>query len=83
MHRGIIKFYSEHRGYGYISCEEKAPSTDTGARDNVNEIRRLDDVFVHYSQLQDLGSPREGQEVTFELKDGDRGPEAFNVQVVS
>lgn len=65
MPRGVIKFYSEHRGYGFISSEE--------ARDPRVEI------YVHYSQIKGVKSPREGQLVTFDVKDGERGPEAVNV----
>lgn len=40
-----------------------------------------DDVFVHYSAIQEDGfkSLNEGQEVEFEIVDGSRGPQAANV----
>ena len=40
-----------------------------------------DDVFVHYSAIQEDGfkSLTEGQEVEFEIVDGSRGPQAANV----
>lgn len=39
------------------------------------------DIFVHYSAIQDEGfkTLREGQEVLFEIVDGARGPQAANV----
>jgi len=72
MLRGVIKFYNQSRGYGFISCEETVVAPGSGS-----------DVYVHYSQIEGLGSPQEGQTVTFDVKNGDRGPEAVNVHLVS
>ncbi len=72
MLRGVIKFYNQSRGYGFISCDEKAVAPGSES-----------DLYVHYSQIEGLGSPQEGQTVTFEVKNGDRGPEAVNVHLVS
>jgi CspA family cold shock protein len=69
MPRGVIKFYSADRGYGFIRSEERSGSRD--------------ELYVHYSQIRGASPPREGQAVTFDVKDGDRGPEAVNVQLVS
>jgi cold shock CspA family protein len=69
MPRGVIKFYSEPRGYGFILSDE--------LRD------RREQVFVHYSQIAGTGAPLEGRTVTFEIKVGDRGPEAINVHLIS
>ncbi len=74
MLKGVIKFYSERRGYGFICCEEPA-STAVAARGA--------DVYVHYSQIIELGALQEGQAVTFDLRDGDRGPEAVNVHLAT
>jgi CspA family cold shock protein len=68
---GVIKFYSERRGYGFIEYDEAPP--DGG------------DVFLHYSQAK--GLPRlsltEGARVSFDLKEGHRGLEAVNVQALA
>lgn len=67
MPKGVIKFYSEGRGYGYI--ESNGEISEPG-------------VYVHYSQISD-GDHRtlkEGEEVTFEVKKSQRGLEAVNVQ---
>ena len=42
-----------------------------------------DDVFVHYSVIQNEGfkSLKEGQAVTFEVTDGPKGPQAQNVKL--
>lgn len=72
MPRGVIKFYNDSRGYGFIHCDEvtETPGFASG-------------VFVHYSQVEGLICPLEGQMVTFEIKNGDRGPEAVNVRLIS
>ena len=63
--RGKVKWFSSEKGYGFIQ------------RDNGG------DVFVHFSAIQSEGfkTLSEGQEVEFEVVDGDRGPQAANVQV--
>ena len=61
--RGTVKWFDEKKGYGFISDE------------NGN------DVFVHYSGIQSNGfkSLEEGQEVEFEVIEGQKGPQAVNV----
>ena len=63
MERGKVKWFNSEKGFGFIE------------RENV------DDVFVHFSAIQGDGykSLEEGQEVTFELEEGQRGPQATNV----
>ena len=60
---GKVKWYSAEKGYGFIEREDGS------------------DVFVHYSAIQDEGfkSLTEGQNVEFEIVDGNRGPQAANV----
>lgn len=58
-----VKWFSAEKGYGFIEREDGS------------------DVFVHFSAIQDEGfkSLSEGQNVTFDIVDGNRGPQAANV----
>ena len=60
---GKVKWFSAEKGYGFIEREDGS------------------DVFVHYSAIQDEGfkSLTEGQNLEFEIVDGNRGPQAANV----
>lgn len=60
---GKVKWFSAEKGYGFIEREDGS------------------DVFVHYSAIQDEGfkSLTEGQNVEFEIVDGNHGPQAANV----
>lgn len=64
MSEGVVKWFSAEKGYGFIT-------PDDGGRD----------LFVHHSQIQMNGyrSLEQGQKVTFESQDGDRGPQAVEV----
>ncbi|HEC83595.1 MAG TPA: cold-shock protein [Firmicutes bacterium] len=63
MPRGKVKWFNEAKGYGFIE-QEDGP-----------------DVFVHYTAIEEQGfrSLSEGQEVEFEIKQGDKGPQAVKV----
>ena len=63
MNKGTVKWFNNQKGYGFISDEQG------------------NDVFVHYSGLNMDGfkSLEEGQEVEFEVVQGDKGPQATNV----
>ena len=67
MNTGKVKWFNAEKGYGFIT-------TDEGK-----------DVFVHYSSIQAEGfrSLEEGQNVTFEIVESDRGQQAANVTVVA
>jgi len=64
--RGQVKWFSEKKGYGFITQEDG------------------NDVFVHYSAIGTEGfkTLREGDEVEFEVSQGDKGLQATNVRVV-
>lgn len=62
MTQGTVKWFSEEKGYGFISPDEGT-----------------EDVFVHHSSV-DGPDLREGERVTFEVEEGDRGLKATNVQ---
>ncbi|MRG87296.1 cold shock domain-containing protein [Salinibacillus xinjiangensis] len=60
---GKVKWFNAEKGFGFIE-------RDGG-----------DDVFVHFSAIQAEGfkTLEEGQDVEFEIVEGDRGPQAANV----
>jgi len=62
---GTVKWFSAEKGYGFIEQTEEE-----------------EDVFVHFSAICDEGfkTLEEGEKVEFEIVDGDRGPQAANVQ---
>lgn len=63
--QGTVKWFNAQKGYGFISNEQG------------------DDVFVHYSNIQSDGFKTliEGQTVSYEVADGNKGKEAVNVVV--
>ena len=64
---GIVKWFSDKKGFGFI--------TD-------NESGR--DVFVHYSKIKMEGRKTllDGDRVMYNIKEGNRGPEAIEVRKV-
>ncbi len=63
MMTGKVKWFNSEKGFGFIEREDG------------------DDVFVHFSAIQAEGfkTLEEGQDVEFEIVEGDRGPQAANV----
>jgi cold shock protein len=66
MANGIVKWFNSSKGYGFIE-QEGGP-----------------DVFVHHSGINGSGFTNldEGDSVTFEIEEGQKGPAAVNVTVV-
>ncbi|MBL4730006.1 MAG: cold-shock protein [Sulfurimonas sp.] len=63
---GTVKWFNEEKGYGFIQQEDGSQ-----------------DVFVHFRQVNNPGHGRvslaEGQRVTYEVGEGQKGPQAENV----
>ena len=68
MATGTVKWFNEAKGYGFITPED-------GSKD----------LFVHFSNIEATGfkTLTEGAKVSFESRQGQKGPEAVNVQPIS
>ncbi len=67
MENGTIKWFNDEKGFGFVTREN-------GKKD----------AFVHHSEIQATGfrSLKEGDQVEFDVQDGDKGPKAVNVRKV-
>ena len=63
---GKVKWFNAEKGYGFIAGEDG------------------NDVFAHHSQINAEGfkTLEEGQDVTFDIGQGQKGPQAENITVV-
>ncbi len=63
MNTGTVKWFNADKGYGFITGEDGK------------------DVFVHYTAIQGEGfkTLEEGQTVTYDLSEGEKGLQASNV----
>jgi CspA family cold shock protein len=64
MLKGKVKWFNDNKGFGFLT-QENGP-----------------DVFVHFSEIQGDGfkTLNEGDDVEFDLTEGERGPKAINVK---
>jgi len=63
MSEGTVKWFNQRKGYGFISSDDGR------------------DIFVHYSNISGEGfkTLAEGDSVTFDIVEGEKGPRAENV----
>ena len=66
MGNGIVKWFNNKKGFGFIQ-QDGGP-----------------DLFVHFTAINSEGfkTLNEGEQVTFDVEEGDRGPKATNVRRV-
>ena len=66
MAEGVVKWFNDKKGYGFIAREEGK------------------DLFVHHSSIEMTGfrTLSEGDRVSFDINDTERGPEAKNVKKI-
>lgn len=66
MAKGTVKWFNESKGYGFITSEDGS------------------DVFAHYSAIVGEGfkTLAEGDQVTFDIVEGEKGPKASNIAKV-
>ncbi len=64
MANGTVKWFNESKGFGFITQDDGGP-----------------DVFAHYSEISGDGfkSLAEGDAVSFDITEGDKGPKATNI----
>ena len=66
MSTGTVKWFNESKGFGFIT-------PDDGTKD----------VFVHFSAIASEGfrTLAEGQQVSYDVEDGPKGPQATNIKI--
>ncbi|MCK5779840.1 MAG: cold-shock protein [Psychrilyobacter sp.] len=66
MLKGTVKWFNEEKGFGFIQGEDGK------------------DYFAHFSQINKEGfkTLREEEEVTFDVTEGAKGPQASNIEVL-
>ncbi|WP_319370765.1 cold-shock protein [uncultured Ilyobacter sp.] len=66
MTKGTVKWFNGEKGFGFITSEDGT------------------DVFAHFSEIQKDGfkTLEEGEQVTFEITQGQKGPQASKIKTV-
>ena len=66
MLKGTVKWFNDDKGFGFITAEDG------------------NDYFAHFSQIKKEGfkTLQEGAEVAFEITQGDKGPQAANIETI-
>ena len=66
MTTGTVKWFNDSKGFGFITPEDGSA-----------------DVFAHFSAIASDGfrSLAEGQQVTFDVESGPKGPQAANIKI--
>jgi CspA family cold shock protein len=66
MATGTVKWFNDSKGFGFITPQDGSA-----------------DVFAHFSAIKSEGfrSLAEGQQVTYEVESGPKGPQAANIQI--
>ena len=66
MLKGTVKWFNDDKGFGFITAEDG------------------NDYFAHFSQINKEGfkTLQEGAEVTFEITEGAKGPQASNIETI-
>ena len=69
MAEGVVKWFNDKKGFGFIAREEEEEGKD---------------LFVHHSSIEMTGfrTLAEGDRVSFDINETERGPEAKNVKKV-